>query len=820
MPYSILEWTMSNGKNPLMLMMAMTVPGAAHALGLGDIHVTSGLNERLSADIDIVGATSVELTGLRASIATRDLFARYGFDRPAFLSSMTFKVGKDAQGHPVLSMTSTDSFNEPVVNLLVDVQWGNGQLVREYTLLLDPVGFAPVPRQAASGATQPAAPSDTRAAEPTDSDDGTASSAPAAETAAATGGAAVAAQDDTGGHADPAARTMTHIKVGPRATLRGIAWRIGERTESDLQRMMIAIFRANPGAFEGNINILHLGAVLTIPTDDQIESISRADAKREVHEQMVAWRAAAPERAAKFAARAAAARAESHAAAEPTAAPGAAAASAAAAVTRSSAAPGSTAASASMTAGAAATVAAGTTAARIASPGTASPGPAADSTPAPGNETAQALNQRIQSLEQELRDLKGTLDQERDQLAAMQAYAARAELAKAVAQQNATAHAAAPTHRTAPAADAKAEAAGGAQPSRHGLALPVIGGLGLLGAALAGIYMRMRRRSESEAPIGGRVDLAPPPAGQLEPVQTRRTAPPPAERAYEVVETVPVRALSADPALEPTSKLRQLGLDQASLEDSQRVQAILEGTGDDPTNRLPAMAEDSVSRYSYGGQADPSHEPTVRMRAEDAMSGRADGEAATAQREPRALAQHEQRAKPLGPAHVRRRHDLAAPRTHAERAQRESLVQGAPFEPRGRAQEGDRARARSRRPAHEAPRALLLERVHQRAGVPRGRPEVHRPARHHAERSVGEDCGHGTAARGPEPDLRPARSRAGAGRGQGRAQGEAGRWRRLQDRLSAALSAPLSFKTPPARAAGPWRSAAGAPVNPPFFRSR
>ncbi|HEX4242276.1 MAG TPA: FimV/HubP family polar landmark protein [Steroidobacteraceae bacterium] len=624
MPDSILEWTMSNGKNPLMLMMAMTVPGAAHALGLGDIHVTSGLNERLSADIDIVGATSVELTGLRASIATRDLFARYGFDRPAFLSSMTFKVGKDAQGHPVLSMTSTDSFNEPVVNLLVDVQWGNGQLVREYTLLLDPVGFAPVPRQAASGATQPAAPSDTRAAEPTDSDDGTASSAPAAETAAASGGAAVATQDDTGGHADPAARSMTHIKVGPRATLRGIAWRIGERTESDLQRMMIAIFRANPGAFEGNINILHLGAVLTIPTDDQIESISRADAKREVHEQMVAWRAAAPERAAKFAARAAAARAESHAAAEPTAAPGAAAASAAAAVTRSSAAPGSTAASASVTAGAAATVAAGTTAARIASPGTASPGPAADSTPAPGNETAQALNQRIQSLEQELRDLKGTLDQERDQLAAMQAYAARAELAKAVAQQNATAHAAAPTRRTAPAADAKAEAAGGAQPSRHGLALPVIGGLGLLGAALAGIYMRMRRRSESEAPIGGRVDLAPPPAGQLEPVQTRRTAPPPSERAYEVVETVPVRALSADPALEPTSKLRQLGLDQASLEDSQRVQAILEGTGDDPTNRLPAMTEDSVSRYSYGGQADPSHEPTVRMRAEDAMSGRAD----------------------------------------------------------------------------------------------------------------------------------------------------------------------------------------------------
>jgi len=45
---------MSNGKNPLMLMMALTMPGAAHSLGLGDIHVDSALNEHLAAEIDIV----------------------------------------------------------------------------------------------------------------------------------------------------------------------------------------------------------------------------------------------------------------------------------------------------------------------------------------------------------------------------------------------------------------------------------------------------------------------------------------------------------------------------------------------------------------------------------------------------------------------------------------------------------------------------------------------------------------------------------------------------------------------------------------------
>src|SRR6202050_2103539 len=136
---------MSSGKNPLALMMALSVPGAAHALGLGDIHVDSALNERLAAEIDIVGATADDLLGLRAAVANRDTFARYGADRPAFLSSATFKVAQDSQGRPVLAIRSTESFTEPAVILLVEVRWSTGELVRQYTLLLDPAGFA-VPR--------------------------------------------------------------------------------------------------------------------------------------------------------------------------------------------------------------------------------------------------------------------------------------------------------------------------------------------------------------------------------------------------------------------------------------------------------------------------------------------------------------------------------------------------------------------------------------------------------------------------------------------------------------------------------------------------
>src|SRR5579863_5362564 len=142
---------MSSGINPLVWMMALSMPGAAQALGLGDIHVDSGLNERLAAEIEIVGATPLELAELKAAVANRETFLHYGAERPAFLASTTFRVAQDSHGRPVLAVRSTKTFTEPVVNFLVDLNWRNGQLIRQYTLLLDPVGFGPASPATAAG---------------------------------------------------------------------------------------------------------------------------------------------------------------------------------------------------------------------------------------------------------------------------------------------------------------------------------------------------------------------------------------------------------------------------------------------------------------------------------------------------------------------------------------------------------------------------------------------------------------------------------------------------------------------------------------------
>ena len=401
---------MSRGQNPLVLMMALSLPGAAHALGLGEIHVNSALNEPLAADIEILGATAEELSSLTASVANRDTFLRFRAERPAFLASATFKVSHDVNGKPVLLIRSSDSFTEPFVNLLVDLRWHNGEVIRQYSLLLDPAGFPAATYMAAAVRSPLVSP------------------APLALPAAA---AAV-----TNTLAAPTARTTTQVKIGAKATLRGVAWRVGARSDSDLKKTMLAIFRANPNAFEGNINRLRRGAVLTIPSAAEISTISKEDAGREIQAQMTAWRGLSQ---------------RGHIAAAsvqgtPAAVQGMPAPVQAIAPTPRAATP--IAANASTDAAHA---------------------PRAETKPGADAAETAAFNLRIQSLEQGLHDLQGQLRHEHDKLLGVQAELKDAEQAV-----------------NDPVA---------ATPAPRQWLTALIGGLALLAGVLGVMFLKLRRRA-------------------------------------------------------------------------------------------------------------------------------------------------------------------------------------------------------------------------------------------------------------------------------------------------------------------------------------
>lgn len=261
----------------LLLIGALLSPSAPYALGLGDIRLNSALNQPFDAEIDLLSATAEELASLQVGLANAETFTRYGLDRPAYLSNFTFRVTRAADGRTVLRVSSSPSVTEPFVTLLVEASWSRGRLLREYTVLLDPPVFTPGSAAAAAPVAAP------RAGAPAGG---------AIERAPAPAPAAPAQQAAPAEQSSPSTPIGDSYRVQRNDTLWEIASRIRPGSIRVVNQTMIALYRANPEAFDSNINELRAGSLLRVPSAGEIESIAQTEAAAEVAEQYRSWRGA------------------------------------------------------------------------------------------------------------------------------------------------------------------------------------------------------------------------------------------------------------------------------------------------------------------------------------------------------------------------------------------------------------------------------------------------------------------------------------------------------------------------------------------------
>ncbi|MFK8015535.1 MAG: FimV/HubP family polar landmark protein [Gammaproteobacteria bacterium] len=256
---------------PLFLTALLSAPLPVFALGLGEISLDSALNEPLVATISLDAVQSGDLTNFRAAVASGETFSRYGLDRPDFLNNLRFDISVDS-GSPQLLVRSTTPITEPFVTFLVEANWDSGRLLREYTVLLDPPVFnpnsaAPPLRVPSTANTQLSSNSGfVPRREPPP-----APRAPRPSVAAITGD--------------------TYGPVRRNQTLWAIAERAREGTNLSINQMMIAIYRANPDAFLGNINLLKEGSTLSLPGASSVAQISRQDAFTAARDHNQRWRA-------------------------------------------------------------------------------------------------------------------------------------------------------------------------------------------------------------------------------------------------------------------------------------------------------------------------------------------------------------------------------------------------------------------------------------------------------------------------------------------------------------------------------------------------
>jgi pilus assembly protein FimV len=288
------------------VVLLLAVPSAAFALGLGDIHLNSALNAPLNADIELIDVAPDEANTVQAQLASRETFASYGLDWPGYLQTLQVRTERTADGRQVIHLRSTDPISEPFVTLLIEVNWSHGHLVREYTMLLDPPVYTPnQPAVASAPVTAPStgetarsgtierAPEPATAAAPAPAATAAAAPPAIAETATPSSEAPPPAPARAAAPSAAPAEGSTHV-VARGETLSGIgAAAAGASAASARARSyMLAIYQANPRAFDQNMNLLRSGAVLRIPDSATVDAVSPADANAEIRRQYSAWRGA------------------------------------------------------------------------------------------------------------------------------------------------------------------------------------------------------------------------------------------------------------------------------------------------------------------------------------------------------------------------------------------------------------------------------------------------------------------------------------------------------------------------------------------------
>jgi pilus assembly protein FimV len=237
----------------------LLAPLMAYAAGLGRLQVLSALGQPLRAEIEVVSMQPGEDDSLQARLATPEAFRQAGIEMSPALVGMRLSVEKNA-GRSIIRLSTSQPINEPFLDVLIELSWPTGRLVREYTFLLDPPEYRSPPAAAAPPPAPVAKPAAPAAARP-----------PVSERRIA-----------------PAARAATAVEPGKQHEVKkgdtlGAIARANLPEGVTLNQMLIALYRANESAFiRGNVNLVRAGRILNIPDREAIIAIGVAEATAQV----------------------------------------------------------------------------------------------------------------------------------------------------------------------------------------------------------------------------------------------------------------------------------------------------------------------------------------------------------------------------------------------------------------------------------------------------------------------------------------------------------------------------------------------------------
>jgi FimV-like protein len=220
--------------------LSLSMLGSAQALTLGRPIVQSKQGEALRAEIDIRDISAAEQIDLQATLASPELYKAAKIEQPQSGNvplDIEIQLARRSNGKLYLKVNSKQAIQGNALDLLIDLRWATGRLLRDFSLSLDDNKSAktntPLPALGQSPNSK--------------------------------GDAPIAVQRGD---------TASELMAGK--TPAGVS----------LEQMLVALLRNNPDAFvDANVNRMKAGALLTLPTEQEARAILRDEARREIQIQ-------------------------------------------------------------------------------------------------------------------------------------------------------------------------------------------------------------------------------------------------------------------------------------------------------------------------------------------------------------------------------------------------------------------------------------------------------------------------------------------------------------------------------------------------------
>jgi FimV-like protein len=229
-------------RSALCAALSLSIFGSAQALTLNRPVVQSKQGEALRAEIDISEITVAEQIELQANLASQEIYKAAQIEWPTNNGApleIQIQLWRRDNGKPFLKISSQQPVTRNAIDLLIDLRWSTGRLLRDFSLSLDDSKAAPAKPIAAPAVTS--------------------------GTTTATSSQQISVQRGD---------TASELAVGKLPA--GVS----------LDQMLLALVRSNPDAFvDANVNRMKAGALLTLPTEQEAKAVSREEAQREIQVQ-------------------------------------------------------------------------------------------------------------------------------------------------------------------------------------------------------------------------------------------------------------------------------------------------------------------------------------------------------------------------------------------------------------------------------------------------------------------------------------------------------------------------------------------------------